>query len=141
MKERDVLRAVCKINAEHFGSDDAYSDIGEILKLMRFDGGGYFTYEVDGKVVAYLIYQEKEDSVHCVRRGVTHGCQKTGLGLKLTKQCIKLAHSKNKAYRTYCAHDNLASINSNIKCGCRVYGIDDWWIKLEKKPTAPKKSS
>ena len=141
MKEREIMEAVCRINAEHFGSDDAYSDLGEVLKLIRFDGGGYFVEKREGQIVAFMIYQITGDHMDCVRRGVTQSAKRQGLGVKLTKKAIRLSNKLNKVYKTYCAVDNLPSLNSNIKCGCRITFIDENWVYLEKKPAAPKQKA
>ena len=138
MKEREIMDAVCSINAEHFGNDDAYSDLGEVLKLIRFDGGGYFVEKRDGKIVAFMIYQVIGDHMDCVRRGVTRSAQRQGLGVKLTKKALRLANKLGKTYKTYCSVENMPSLNSNIKCGLRVTFIDDSWVYLERKPIAPK---
>lgn len=141
MNERTVMEAVCRINAEHFGNDDAYSDLGEVLKLIRFDGGGYFVEKREGQIVAFMIYQVTGDHMDCVRRGVTQSAKRQGLGVKLTKKALRLCNKLGKIYKTYCAIDNMASLNSNIKSGLRVTFIDDSWVYLEKKPAAPKQKS
>lgn len=135
MSEAKLLDIVTEINAEHFGNDDAYSDVGNVLKLIHFDQGGYLVEYLDGQVAGYLLYDVKGDKLSCVRRGVTRSAKRKGLGLKLTKRAIKLSIELDKVYKTYCSVNNMPSLNSNIKCGLVVTRIDEDWVYLEtKKP-------
>lgn len=133
MSLRDVITGITHINVERFGEEDEFSDEDVLLRLLTLDGGGYFIETRRNKIVGFLVYQLHKDHMSCERRAVTRFFDGKGIGSKLTRKAIRMAKEYDLDYTTYCATYNLGSINSNIKCGCRITSIDEQWVHLIRK--------
>lgn len=131
MRLKDVLVEITEINAERFGSDDVYSDEDAVLRLITLEEGGYFLAKDGDEIVGYLLYKMHGDHISCERRAVTKSAKRKGFGVKLTKMAIKKAKEMGVDFKTYCSVNNMASLNSNIKCGCKVTHVGTEWVYLK----------
>lgn len=131
-KEKDELKAIVQLNKACFGQDDYYSSAAYVLHMVHLEDGVYFSHRdpASKEVVGYIMITVKDGVAHCSRRGVLSSARSSGLGTKLTRKAIKWAHNKGLDYQTYTALDNYASMNSNIKAGCKVKKVDENWVTL-----------
>lgn len=119
------IKQLIELNSEEFGEDDDYNS-PKIVKPEQV-----IPLIIGNELVAYAIVGEDHRYVECVRRAVSKDYRGLGLGVTLTKLMIRAAKGKGKSYITYCHKNNLASLNSNIKCGLRVYKVDGPWVHLK----------
>lgn len=123
------LNEIAEINKECFLSDDYYSDEKNLKK-----SGYEFIVEKEGnKIIGFIIFHELDGHIESLRRAVTKKYRGKGVGLKLAKRLIRIANKRKKDIYTYVSKTNLPSLNSNIKCGYRIYDIGDNWVYLRYK--------
>jgi predicted GNAT family acetyltransferase len=106
----------------HFGETDHYAQRAAVEECT-----GYLVErDEDGKVLAYLIYEDDGRALHGQRSGVMSTERGKGLGLKLYKRMVKLAKKKGRAYQTYTSLNNVTSVNAHVRAGMRVTRISDF---------------
>lgn len=126
---KKIINQIILINKECFLTDDYYSDSSnhtgdEFEYLVEKDGG---------EVVGYIIFKEFPTHIESLRRALTKEARGLGLGVKLTKRLIRTAKLRQKDIYTYVSKTNLPSLNSNIKCGYRIYDFGKDWVYLRYK--------
>ena len=126
----ETLKAIEKLAVECFGEEDYYSSVDSLLQTLYLHNGTLLVERVAGEIVGYNLLTEEDGALHCTRRGVAKAFRRKRIGSKLTKKGIKFAHSKGLPYRTYCAHYNIASANSNIRCGLVLEKVTKDWLHL-----------
>ena len=122
-----VIDQICAINQECFTSDDPYSSVGYAQQFSRL------VVKVEGKVVGYILYQVLPTHIESLRRAVTKEYRGIGIGSQLTKRLTKIADKQGKDIFTYVSKSNLASLNSNFKCGYRITDIAADWVYITYK--------
>ena len=128
-------RRIGQLNREGFGADDAYSSKGVIRDYVEGcpESAGLIVTRIKGDIMGFLMWYINNGAINTGRRAVDKKCRGLGLGVKLTQKVIDLGYKMGYHYDTYCDIWNLASINSNIKCGCFVTKIGVEWISLSTK--------
>lgn len=136
--KRSFLNKIAELNEECFPLEDTdtYCD-PDYLEEADLD---YITVYHNRKLVGYLIYRECRLHLESVRRGVKEEYRGLGLGKRLAKKFIKVAEEKNKDIYTYVAKHNLASLNSNIRCGYIIDAIQGEWVFIKYKTKKNKKT-
>jgi GNAT superfamily N-acetyltransferase len=131
LNEKD-FKTISQLNVIGFGFDDTYSSPTDIRDyLIEYpEETGLILERVKGEIAGFLFWEVEEDSINTIRRAVDPKYRGLGFGVSLTRKVIQLGEDMGCYYNTYCATDNLASINSNIKCGCFVTSISENWICL-----------
>ena len=125
-----LICRIAEINAECFTSDDKYSSV-QFLQDSDFE---YKTVWADGIIVGYIIYRVFPTHIESLRRAVTNNYRCEGYGLKLSKALTRISNKTGKSIYTYVSKTNMPSLNSNIKVGYRIEGIDEHWVYIRYKP-------
>ena len=126
-------KQLAKLNALCFGDDDELSSEQAMLEFDTTPHHGSFIEMEKGKILGYVLhYITCEDTITIYRRGVSQAARGLGLGMKLTTRVISYGLHEGYPFWTYAHKTNLASINSSIKCGCKVLKIRGQWVELHK---------
>lgn len=121
------------LNAQGFESSDEYSDWKKLRDFIESNTEftGLLFKRVNHVIVGYLFWSFDGTSLKTNRRAVAEQFQGCGYGVELTRRIIKKANKWGFKYTTYAGNWNLASINSSIKCGCKITKIGKRWTHLE----------
>lgn len=118
-KEADYKR-IAWMNSWYFGDDDWSSDydtIREYSYIAEYDSE-------TTELIGFVLYEFYNDYVRGLRSGVLRTARGTGVSVRLYKRMIRMARRKDVEYKTYCAHDNIPSINAHIKSGQKIEKIE-----------------
>jgi len=141
MKSTKFLDTIALCNSEGFGGVDYYSkgeNIAEFLNEYEIETAGIVTTKVKGKIAGFVLWYIENNAINICRRAVYEKYQGLGLGVKLTKQTMKIGLSFGAHFETYASNWNLASINSSIKCGCYITKIGKDYTCLSNKKRVKK---
>ena len=133
---KETYKAVARLNKQGFNIDgvkDTYSKWKNLRDYIEDNPkfSGLLLKKVKGKIVGYLFWSFDGVAMRTNRRAVDKACRGKGYGVLLTARLIKKAAKWGFPYQTYAANWNLASINSSIKCGCKIKKIGKRWTHLE----------
>ena len=134
MKNKDYKR-IAALNEQCFGSGDAFSEYKNLKAFIenKPKKRGLILKKRSGHIVGYLLWTIDNNIFLTARRGIDYNFRGKGYGTKLTHKAIKKAKKLGFAYTTNTGIDNLASINSSIKCGCTIARIIEDIVYLECK--------
>ena len=123
------LEEIAAINRECFLSDDPYSSVA----AYKDSDIEWIVEKDNGAVIGFILFREFPTHIESLRRALTKEYRGAGLGVKLTKRLIRIAKLRGKDIYTYISKTNLPSLNSNLKCGYRIYDIGKDWVYVRYK--------
>ena len=121
------MNAIC---FPDMADDNMYNSAHYIGGLTSGGLADWVILVVNGNAVGYAIYQWDCDRLEVLRRGILPLYRRCGYGKIITYRLIETAAELDVQYYTYANIKNMASINSNISCGCRVLKIGKDYIEL-----------
>jgi len=131
---KQYYKKLAQLNAACFGKGDEMSKAEKIQEFDNFKHHGIEKEIVKGEIVGYVLWYITHDNyITIYRRGVSKTARGLGLGVKLTDKVIAKGKEHGVDFWTYAARNNLPSINSSIKAGCKIHKINDLWVELIRK--------